>query len=441
MQYHILHFKELEEQKLVNGLLECAKWGFPLQRRDIQSIVQCYLNNRGVKTKFNDNRPGMMWFINFMKRNKELTSKFAENIKRVRALVTKNTIAEYFDNLRTTLEGVEPSNVVNYDETNFSDNPGATKIICKRGVRHADRIMDTSKTSISVMVAAAADGTVLPPYTLYKAKHIYAGWTEGGIEGAEYNRNASGWFDAEMFEDWFHKIMLPYFRRLNGPKVMLGVNSEKNVKAGFRACGIFPFDPQKVISKITDHHDVSADQEKCWSDSFVDVLKEFRKEDTTKPKRGKKIKIAAGKDLRNTDEIHADEANEDVNLTEEENEEDDRVPTIDENDYEIGEPSTASSNTIDDNKENYELGDHVLVQFSTNKSVRFFVGKIDEIQADDTFIIRFLRKRHSKKEDYFVYPEQEDVRVVDSEMIIKKVIARQIRRQRYIISSIDKNVE
>ncbi|KAJ8923911.1 hypothetical protein NQ315_006687 [Exocentrus adspersus] len=78
--------------------------------------------------------------------------KFAENIKRVRALVTKNTIAEYFDNLRTTLEGVEPSNVVNYDETNFSDNPEYQNF-CKRGVRHADRIMDTSKTSISVMVA------------------------------------------------------------------------------------------------------------------------------------------------------------------------------------------------------------------------------------------------------------------------------------------------
>ena len=54
-----------------------------------------------------------------------------ENIKRVRAAVTRATISEYFSNLETSLEGVPSSNVINYDETNFSDDPGQVIVIVK----------------------------------------------------------------------------------------------------------------------------------------------------------------------------------------------------------------------------------------------------------------------------------------------------------------------
>ena len=79
----------------------------------------------------------------------------------------------------------------------------------KRGVKHADRIMDTSKLSTSVMLAVAASGVVLPPYTVYKAKYLYDTWVEGGIEGACYNCSSSGWFDIKSFEDWFVSLALP----------------------------------------------------------------------------------------------------------------------------------------------------------------------------------------------------------------------------------------
>ncbi len=40
-----------------------------------------------------------------------------------------------------------------------------------------------------------------------------------------YNRSPSGWFTREIFEDWFSKIVLPYFRHCGpGPKVLLGDN-------------------------------------------------------------------------------------------------------------------------------------------------------------------------------------------------------------------------
>ncbi|KAJ4437781.1 hypothetical protein ANN_13719 [Periplaneta americana] len=149
-----------------------------------------------------------------------------ENVKRARAAVSRSTVTDYFNNLEVSLNGVPHTKIINYDETNFCDDPGQEKVIVKRGTRHPERIVDYSKTSISVMVAAAADSTVLPPYTVYKAKHLYDTWTEGGTNGAGYNRNQSGWFDLALFEAWFNQILLPYIKKFGGTK---SVNRRQSV--------------------------------------------------------------------------------------------------------------------------------------------------------------------------------------------------------------------
>jgi hypothetical protein len=67
------------------------------------------------------------------------------------------------------MENVPSANIINYDETNFTDDPGKQKVYVRRGSKHARRILDISKTSTSVMFAASADGILLPLYVVYKA--------------------------------------------------------------------------------------------------------------------------------------------------------------------------------------------------------------------------------------------------------------------------------
>lgn len=221
---------DMQESQLKEVLQICAEWGFPLKSTDIRYIVQQYLTALGVTEKrFNDNLPGMDWFKGFMKRHRDLTIKLAENTKRVRAGVSYEVIQEYFENLRRTVQGVPPSHIINYDETNFVDDPGSVKVVVKRGTKHAHRTIDASKTCTTVMFAIAADGTLLPPYVVYRAKHTYEGWTEGGLEGTRYNRSPSGWFDSTLFEDWFKTVALPYFRNLDGHKVLIGDNLNSHV--------------------------------------------------------------------------------------------------------------------------------------------------------------------------------------------------------------------
>lgn len=214
-----------EENRLTEVLLLCAEWGFPFKSYDVRLMVQQYLNKLGKRTKrFKDNLPGIDWFKSFLLRHRDLTIKLAENTKRVRAAVSYQIVEQYFTHLQASLEGVPPSNIINYDETNFSDDPGAVKVVVKRGVKHAHRIIDTSKSSTSVMFAITGNGNLLPPYVVYKARHLYPGWTEGGYPGSRYNRTPNGWFDSETFEDWFLTTALPYLRNLEGPKVMIGDN-------------------------------------------------------------------------------------------------------------------------------------------------------------------------------------------------------------------------
>lgn len=528
---------EADERRLSEGLLTCANWGFPQQPRDVKNIVQSYFDRQGrIVKQFKNNCPGREWVKNFLKRHPELTVKMSENIKRVRASVTRETLQEYFANLESTLKDVPASQIINYDETNFTDDPGNVKVIVKRGVKHADRIMDTSKTSVSVMVAAAADGTLLPPYVLYKAKYVYPGWIEGGVAGSEYNSNSSGWFDSVIFGDWFQKIILPYIRRLprDTPKIILGdnlsshltlsvieectrhnvrftllppnsthlcqpldvayfrplkgawrnvleewkkrnrgvvpktefprllkkafetvgANNAKNITAGFQACGIFPYNPERVLQKIPRQTHIEEDDEiaeRSWTDSFVDQLKDLRQgsSETQKRPRGKRINIQAGKSIVPSDIAGklSNEIDEDVvsnnNVTNVINGKGKETPPEDHDSDNWSNYSLEfNENSMEENEvdEVFKENDFVLTEFLTQKNPRLFIGKIEKKINEDQFTINFLRKVVGKKHIYFVFPVVEDKQDVTKNVIKKIVIGQELRRGGYEFSNIISNL-
>ena len=161
----------------------------------------------------------------FLERNSgELSERMASNIKRARAKVNHAMVRDFFEEYAKDTEGIPPQNIINYDETNLTDEPGKKKVIVKRGTKYPEKIMNSSKASVSLMMTGTASGIVLPPYVCYRAIHLYDARTIGGPTGARYNRTKSGWFDGVTFEDYFKKIILPYCRRLSVKKVLIGDN-------------------------------------------------------------------------------------------------------------------------------------------------------------------------------------------------------------------------
>lgn len=84
--------------------------------------------------------------------------------------------------------------------------------------------MNYSKSAISIMFSATASGELLPCYVVYKAERLYNTWINGGPVKTVYNQTKSGWFDAATFQDYFLKIVVPWARKLEGPKVVIGDN-------------------------------------------------------------------------------------------------------------------------------------------------------------------------------------------------------------------------
>lgn len=223
---------ENEENMIESRILLAGQWGFPFTTYEIRLIVQNYLNRQGRTVKiFKENMPGEGWSEGFLERHKNLTKRMAENIKRNRAAVCPDTINNYFNNLEESLINVNPSSIVNYDETNLADDPGKRKVVVKRGSKHPEFIINSSKSAISIMMAGAADGTLLPPFVIYKSKNIWDTWRSGGPKGTRYTCTKSGWIDSKTFEEWFSAIALPYLKKSEPPRVLIGDNLSSHLSA------------------------------------------------------------------------------------------------------------------------------------------------------------------------------------------------------------------
>lgn len=219
------------EQSICNRIITCASWGYPLSLFELQQIISQYLNaSKKNIPRFTNNIPGIDYLKAFMKRHKDqLSIRLCRNIKRSRAAVNVTTVSEYFEELSTSLHAIPPQNIFNYDETNFVDDPGCKKVMCRRQAKYVERIMNTSKTGHSVMFCASATGELLPIYVVYKATNLYNKWTEGGPPHTRYNRSKSGWFDSTCFSDWIKTVIIPRLRNIEGTKVLIGDNLSSHI--------------------------------------------------------------------------------------------------------------------------------------------------------------------------------------------------------------------
>lgn len=223
-------FTEEEEEAFVAHIMALSEYGFPLTEMDLKFVIKDYLTAQGREVKkFKNNVPGQEWLRCFFHRHKELSRRMANNIKKVRAQVSEEIINNFIENLATELQDIPPENIYNYDETNLTDDPGKKKVICRRGSKYPESIINSSKLSYSVMFCGNAAGETIPPYIIYKSEHLWTTWTENGPHAAKYNRTKSGWMDSVTFEDWFIRHLLPILKQKAGKKIVIGDNLASHI--------------------------------------------------------------------------------------------------------------------------------------------------------------------------------------------------------------------
>lgn len=231
-------FSKEDEATFKSYIVTASEYGFPVDSFDLRCIVKGYADRKGITIRqFKKNMPGKEWITSFLKRHQDLTIRFASNIKRKRAEVGPTVIEEYFQNLSKELEGVDACNIWNYDETNLTDEPGQKKVVTKRGCKYPERIINSTKSCVSLMFCGNGEGELLPPYIVYKAESLWSTWMQDGPKNARYNRSRSGWFDHVCFEDWFFTLLLPRIKKGSGKHVIIGDNLSSHISiAVLEAC-------------------------------------------------------------------------------------------------------------------------------------------------------------------------------------------------------------
>ncbi|KAI8784184.1 hypothetical protein BgiBS90_015800 [Biomphalaria glabrata] len=132
-------YKDYEEETLLKAIEDCKK-----PEMSIAEVVKIYkIPQRTLRNKVGGQHSkshGGQCALGFLSRHEDLiTQGTCQNIKRQRAALSHGDINVYFEHLRKSLDGVSAENILNYDKTNLTDNPGQKKCIFRRGIKHPER--------------------------------------------------------------------------------------------------------------------------------------------------------------------------------------------------------------------------------------------------------------------------------------------------------------
>lgn len=199
------------EEGLVKCLEIAGDFNYPMSKRQLQKLVQAHVTEHQllVPESWTNGMPGIGWVKKFRKRwAHRVKTRRPTNIKRSRAKVSPNIVRKWFADHAAELQGVPASHIFNYDETGFRDDPGAEVAFFGRECRYYEKVQNHSKAQYSVEFCVSADGTMLPPMTVYKSNttSVYTSWCDAAPQSYVFAATKSGWFDMQAFEKWFRKV-------------------------------------------------------------------------------------------------------------------------------------------------------------------------------------------------------------------------------------------
>ncbi|XP_018570038.1 jerky protein homolog-like [Anoplophora glabripennis] len=155
-------------------------------------------------------------------------------------------------------------------------------MVVPRNTKRVERVQNHSRISISIMVCGNVKGDLLPPM-VYKSSNLYENWPEGGPPGTKYASSLSGWFDMNLFEMWYFKILLPHIketRKEGATTIVAGDNLASHfspaVNQSYKEHGIYitPFPANATHLMQPLDVAVFGPMKKCWRKILDNCRKE-----------------------------------------------------------------------------------------------------------------------------------------------------------------------
>lgn len=115
------------EERIATWAINIAKCGFPIKKDNLIDTVTKIARDTGKLHRFVNQKPGIRWYKNFLKRHPQISVREAEGVTKARAVVTEEYIRSWFrdfqefldkNNCREIMEN--PSRIFNGDESGFA---------------------------------------------------------------------------------------------------------------------------------------------------------------------------------------------------------------------------------------------------------------------------------------------------------------------------------
>ena len=210
-------FSAEDERILVQYLQEMESLGFGLGIKAVCKLAYEMAEEAGILHRFNKEKKkaGYDWYQGFMSRHPELSLRKPEGLSAARAaMLNPKTIGDHFTKLGEVLDKTDlkskPCQIYNLDETGLSLVHTPSKVISTKGKKTVQSRTSADRgENVTVLVCANAQGTVLPPFIIFKGKRLSPGLTHNAPPGTLFGVSNSSFINSELFETWFSRMFIP----------------------------------------------------------------------------------------------------------------------------------------------------------------------------------------------------------------------------------------
>ncbi|RYC78456.1 hypothetical protein BFJ63_vAg18671 [Fusarium oxysporum f. sp. narcissi] len=166
---------DIEEHIIVEFILDLDSREFPPRLRCVEEMANRLLADRGMPPV------GKRWASNFVKRHKELKTRFFRKYDYQRAKCEDPTIIRNWFRLVENTNakyGIRSDDIYNFDETGFMMGMIASGMVVT-GAERRERpksVQPGSREWITVIQAINAEGQAIPPFIIGTGQYNLANW-------------------------------------------------------------------------------------------------------------------------------------------------------------------------------------------------------------------------------------------------------------------------
>lgn len=201
------------KQELVAWITSCSRCGFPVTKdhllnavKDIVTRMKKEDNIKSAKIPFKNDRPS----------NEQLAERMSQNLTRMRAQVSEESIREWFSIIGRYLQeknlvtNISPRRVFNLDESGFLLSPAKTKVIVPKSDKAAYSVCNSDKECYTGLFTGNAAGELLPTVVVYPHQTIPAKIAKNFPKGLVIGKSQNGWMTKETFYMFLGNVFYPW---------------------------------------------------------------------------------------------------------------------------------------------------------------------------------------------------------------------------------------